>query len=158
MADASNDEKRLSWKEPCQDERGESGGSKGWISKNVKPELSVFDDPPKERAGKPQTFKELVVRSQGSDFVLVPGGNNSVRCLHGCFVFGSPEKSAEVIRIPGARLSSQLKSSSVGQAVKQSERAWSHQVLGRGRNTLCERIFGVPRRGQFQKPRARQRK
>ena len=83
MADASNNEKHPSWKECHQKERGESGESEDWISKNVKPELSVFNDLPKEHAGKPQTFKELVVNSKGKNFILVPGGNNSVRCLHG---------------------------------------------------------------------------
>ena len=81
MADTSNNEKYPSWKECCQKERGESGESEGWISKNVKPELSVFDDLPKEHAGKPLTFKELVVNSKGKNFILIPGGDNSVRCL-----------------------------------------------------------------------------
>jgi hypothetical protein len=115
MANNNRNEMYSAWTDYYQ-----KGGkeSVGWIGGDLDPKISVFDDFPTEYAGDPEAFKELIVQNPNESFILIPAGNELVKCLHSCFVFEEPDKPAKVVGIMGMRRSSPFKILNVDHAVK----------------------------------------
>jgi hypothetical protein len=66
----------------------------------------------------PAGFKDSVAQYYYGNCILVPAGNNQVRCIHSCFVFGGLRKPTEIVGILGSRRSSPFKSVNIDHAVK----------------------------------------
>jgi hypothetical protein len=115
MVDSINDKRFDSWEE-YYEKRGEE--TTGLVRHLELADLDSLDDLPLAYAKKPATFKENVAESEFGNFILIPAGNNQVKCIHSCFVFGELGGPTNVIGILGSRRSSPFKTLNVDHAVK----------------------------------------
>jgi hypothetical protein len=116
MADSINDKRYDSWEE-YYEKKGEV--TTGLVRHLELADLDSLDSLPLGYANKAATFKANVSESTFGNFILVPAGNNQVKCIHSCFVFGElGGTTTKVIGIFGSRRSSPFKTLNADHATK----------------------------------------
>ncbi len=107
MADAINHKSYNSSWEEFYEKKGEE--TTGLVRHLELADLDSLDGLPLGYANKAATFKASISESAFGNFILVPLGNNQVKCIHSCFVFGELGGTTKVIVIFGSRRSSPFK-------------------------------------------------